>query len=106
MPERDEDGETSIERLPEVIAALPERECALAERLFQVVRSDGRIVPPPEMLPLLADAFGSVERALRQRAVRVTNRWTYEGTVFNPLRALRPGSGAGVAADVDDRLRE
>ncbi len=83
-----------IDRLPEMIAALPEAERGLAERLFQINVSEGKTVPPPEMEPWLEQTFGSVGAVLHQRIVRVINRWTFEGTTFNPLRSLRPGSGA------------
>lgn len=83
-----------IERLPGLIAALPEPERTLANRLFAVVAAEGTIVPPPEMYPWLERTFGSVDAALRQRIVRVTNRWTFEGATFNPLRNRRPSSGA------------
>ena len=83
-----------IERLPALIAALPEPERTLANRLFAVVASEGAIVPPPEMYPWLERTFGSVDATLHQRIIRVTNRWTFEGATFNPLRSRRPGSGA------------
>src|SRR5579872_1137393 len=83
-----------IERLPALIAALPEYERTLANRLFSVVASEGAIVPPPEMRPWLERTFGSVDATLHQRIVRVTNRWTFEGATFNPLRSRRPGSGS------------
>lgn len=85
--------EQRIEHLPDLIAGLPAVERTLAERLFEVVVSEGTLVPPPEMAPWLEHTFGSVEAARRQRIVRVTNRWTYEGAVFNPLRSRRPGAG-------------
>ena len=85
---------TSIDRLPEMIAALPEAERGLAQRLFRIDVSEGMAVPPAEMEPWLERTFGSVGAVLNQRIVRVINRWTFEGTTFNPLRSLRPGSGA------------
>jgi hypothetical protein len=114
MPEQQkhlESLEPRIGRLPELIAALPDTERALAARLFNVNASEGEIVPPPEMLPWLERTFGSVDAALHQRIVRVTNRWTFEGTTFNPLRSRRPGSGttmqaATPIADVPEELRE
>ena len=98
----------TIAQLPDLIAALPERERELAERLFQVEVSEGRIEPPPEMEPWIERTFGSIEAARRQRIVRVMNRWTFEGSTFNPLRAQRPGAGttaSGPAADPPE-LRE
>jgi hypothetical protein len=84
----------TIDQLPELIAALPDRERALAARLFQVVVVEGQAVPPPEMRPWVERTFGSVEAVLNQRIVRVTNRWTFEGATFNALRSRRPGAGA------------
>lgn len=102
-----DDALPTIARLPELIAALPERERALAERLFQVEVSEGIINPPLEMEPWIARTFGSVEAARRQRIIRVMNRWTFEGATFNPLRAQRPGAGATTAAPGDPpELRE
>ncbi|MBF6590931.1 MAG: hypothetical protein IVW57_10445 [Ktedonobacterales bacterium] len=100
--------DAQIERLPELLATLPARERELAQRLFSVVASEGTIVPPPEMAPWLERVFGSVEATLRQRVVRVTNRWTFEGAAFNSLRAHRPGvslSAGGAAPSPEVRAR-
>jgi len=86
--------ELRISHLPEIIAALPDHERALVHRLFQIIVTEGAIVPPPEMIPWLERTFGSAEVTLSQRIVRVTNRWTFEGAIFNPLRSRRPASGA------------
>lgn len=83
-----------IDRLPDLVAALPASERALVERLFQIVATRGEIVPPPEMEPWLERTFGSVAATREQQIIRVMNRWTFEGATFNPLRASRPGSGA------------
>ena len=91
---RSEATTSNIGQLPDRIAALPEHERALANRLFSIVASEGAIVPPPEMYPWLERTFGSIDATLRQRIVRVTNRWTFEGATFNPLRSRRPGSGS------------
>jgi hypothetical protein len=92
----------TIADLPNLIAALPERERAIAERLFQVDVSEGTIEPPAEMEPWIERTFGSVAAARRQRIVRVMNRWTFEGATFNPLRAQRPGAGTTAAGPTTD----
>jgi hypothetical protein len=91
QPERDETRR--ITELADLIAALPDHERTLVERLFAVAMAEGVIAPPVEMEPWLAQTFGSVEAALRQRVTRVMNRWTFEGAAFNPLRARRPVYG-------------
>ncbi|HEV8192692.1 MAG TPA: hypothetical protein VGP82_14595 [Ktedonobacterales bacterium] len=85
-------AEARIGVLPQLIASLPRHERTLAQRLFQVVAETGTIVPPREMIPWLGRTFGSVEATLHQHIVRVTNRWTFEGATFNPLRGRRPGN--------------
>ncbi len=85
-------AEAQIRRLPQLVASLPEHERTLAERLFQIVVETGALVPPSEMTPWLERTFGSVEATVEQRIVRVTNRWTFEGATFNPLRGRRPGN--------------
>jgi hypothetical protein len=92
----------SIAELPDLIAALPQREREIAELLFQVEVSEGTIDPPAAMELWIERTFGSVAAARRQRIVRVMNRWTFEGATFNPLRAQRPGAGTtatGLTAD-------
>lgn len=100
----------TIGQLPERVAALPPDLRALTGQLFEIVSADGVIVPPPEMEPWLARTFGSVEATLRQRVIRVTNRWTFEGATFNSLRSQRPSSGttqaSGNAPEVPPELRE
>jgi hypothetical protein len=94
-----------ITDLPRLIAALPDHDRSLVERLFAVEALEGEIMPPPEMEPWLVSTFGLVEAALRQRVVRVMNRWTFEGATFNPLRAHRPISSAGSASGASVRQR-
>lgn len=84
----------TIATLVECVAHLSPDQRAVVDRLFEVVEAEGTIVPPPEMEPWLERTFGSVAATLSQRIVRVTNRWTFEGATFNPLRSRRPGSGA------------
>lgn len=89
---------TTIDQLLAQVDTLAPASCELAQRLFEMVETEGVIVPPPEMEPWLARTFGSAEATLRQRIIRVTNRWTFEGATFNPLRSRRPGSGTTQAA--------
>ncbi len=105
MSQSERDEARRITDLPRLIAALPDHERAVVERLFAVEAAEGVIAPPAEMEPWLAATFGSVEAALRQRVIRVMNRWTFEGAAFNLLRARRPISNAGAAPGVNVRQR-
>ncbi len=72
------------------MAALPPLDRELFHRLFRLTVSEGLLRAPASMHGWLKEQFGSVEEVERQAVVRVTNRWTLEETVFNPLRARRP----------------
>ena len=80
----------SIAALEERIAALTGDARAAAERIYAVSTSTGTLVPPDEMRPWIEKQFGSVAAVEAQRIVRVTDRVTLEGALFNDLRARRP----------------
>lgn len=80
----------SVLELPGRIAALPADARARVDRLFRVEVAEGTAAPPPEMHDWLRQQFGSVEAVERQSVVRITNRWTLDGSLFSPLRGRRP----------------
>ncbi len=55
----------------------------------------GRLDPPAEMEAWITRLFGSVDAVREQRIVRVTNIVTWEGALFNDLRAMRPMEARG-----------
>ncbi len=94
-------AERKITQLPTLIENLPERERTLANRIFDVSASTGRLVAPEGMRAWIENSFGSVEAVAEQKIVRVTNKITLEGTLFNSLRASRP-----LDTEVDADLEE
>lgn len=82
--------ERKITEIPALIENLPERDRALANRILDVSASTGRLVAPEEMRAWIEKSFGSLEAVGEQKIVRVTNRFTLEGALFNSLRASRP----------------
>jgi hypothetical protein len=94
MIETHESQETKTPRaITDLVAALdrlPVAERVRFERIFHVTESVGTLVAPPSMQSWIEAFFGSVEAVEQQRIVRVTNRVTFEGTLFNALRASRP----------------
>lgn len=96
----------SIAELEERIAALPSEARVAAERIYAVSTTTGTLVPPDEMRPWIEKLFGSVEAVRAQRIVRVTDRVTLEGALFNDLRARRPMSVPEKSgAEVADTIR-
>ncbi len=80
----------TIVDLPELVAALPAECRTRFERIFRVDRVVGRCRVPQAMRAWVESQFGSVAAVERQTVVRVTNRVTFDGALFNPLRRWRP----------------
>ncbi len=80
----------AITDLPDLVAALPPGRRARFERIFDVQRDEGRCVVPESMRGWVEQHFGAVEAVETQHIIRVTNRVTWEGVLFNPLRLRRP----------------
>jgi hypothetical protein len=95
--------ERKITKLPDLISVLTPEERVLAERIFDVSTTTGRLDPPEAMHAWIEKSFGSVDRVTAQRIVKVTNRITLEGTLFNELRASRP-LDTGVSLDLDREI--
>ena len=95
--------ENRITDLPRLIENLPAEDRAVADRILAVSATTGRLDPPEGMRPWVEKSFGSVEAVTSQRIVKVTNRVTLEGTLFNELRASRP-LDTGVSLDLDREI--
>jgi hypothetical protein len=89
--------------LPSLVEALSPDDRAAARRIFDVAATTGRLDPPEAMRAWIERSFGSVEAVLEQRIVRVTNRVTLQGTLFNGLRASRP-LDTGVGVDLEREI--
>ena len=92
-----------ITDLPSLVEALTSDDRAAARRIFDVAATTGRLDPPEAMRAWIERSFGSVEAVLEQRIVRVTNRVTLQGTLFNGLRASRP-LDTGVGVDLEREI--
>jgi len=90
MPER-----PGIADLENLVAALPADEQARFARLFHVSTTIGILDPPPSMAAWIEKFFGSVDAVRAQKIVKVTNLVTWEGALFNELRARRPMEAKG-----------
>ena len=95
----------SITNLDGLVAVLSARDRDLFERIFFLVVTDGTLVPPESMHDWITGYFGSVDAVRRQRIVKVTNRITLEGALFNELRASRPIEVPPGGQDLEDTVR-
>ena len=80
----------SIVELEDLVASLPGDARAAAGRILSISTTIGRLDPPAEMHEWIRKFFGSVDAVREQRIVRVNNLVTFEGALFNELRAMRP----------------
>jgi hypothetical protein len=80
----------SITNLAEMVETLSVQDRGRFQRIFLVNTAVGSLNPTPAMREWVEKYFGSVEAVREQRVVRVTNRVTWEGSLFNELRARRP----------------
>jgi hypothetical protein len=95
--------EKSIVDLVDLVDSLPADLRETFHRLFHISATIGEIDPPEHMHRWIERYFGSVESVLRQRVIKVTNRYTFEATLFNELRARRPLE-ARIPADLADEI--
>lgn len=86
-----------------MISGLSPEDRAVADRILQVSETTGRLVPPEGMRSWIEKSFGSVEAVTEQRIIKVTDRVTLEGTLFNELRANRPLDTA-VSVDLEREI--
>lgn len=63
------------------------------DRIFHVAGYTGELVLPEGIRDWAAGRFGDLAGVEKQRIMKITNRVTMEGTLFNALRALRPLAG-------------
>jgi len=80
----------SITELEDTVNSLPAEARKLFQQIYAVTTTTGELRIPPGMEPWVKQQFGSVEAVTRQTIVKVTNKVTFEGTLFNQLRSLRP----------------
>jgi hypothetical protein len=96
-------AERKIIDLRALICDLSPEDRILANRIFDVSTTTGRLDPPEAMHAWIEKSFGSVDQVTAQRIVKVTNSITLEGTLFNGLRASRP-LDTGVSLDLDREI--
>jgi hypothetical protein len=96
-------AERKITDLRALISDLSPEDRILANRIFDVSTTTGRLVPPKAMHAWIEKSFGSVDHVTAQHIVKVTNRITLEGTLFNGLRASRP-LDTGISLDLDREI--
>ena len=81
---------SNITDVEEIVNSLPAGERKLFQRIYAITTTTGELRVPQKMQPWVRRHFGSVEAVTEQKIVKITNKVTSEGTLFNQLRASRP----------------
>jgi hypothetical protein len=79
-----------ITELDTIIETLSPEEKKLFHRLFHYSITTGHLRTPKTMNSWIEEQFGSLEAVAIQKIAKITNLVTFEGTLFNRLRASRP----------------
>lgn len=84
--------QASISDLPLLVEGLSPQDREVFGRLFYFSQVIGYLNPPALMTDWVREHFGSLEAVQWQPIIKVVNRATLEGSLFNKLRAARPVS--------------
>ncbi len=76
--------------LETLVASLPPSARERFDRIFHLSVTSGHLAPPDTMDDWLVRQFGSLDAVRQQRIVKITNRITLEGALFNAQRSQRP----------------
>ena len=74
------------------------------ERIYSVWEARGQLIPPEEMNFWIESNFGDLESVKNQSFLKITNKVTYEGSIFNELRTKRPVVGDSNFAQVIEEI--
>jgi galactose-1-phosphate uridylyltransferase len=78
-----------ISELEAAVQRLPAEDREVFARIFEVEVSTGHLAEPATMRKWIEQRFGTVSAVREQRVIKVTNRITLEGALFNALRGMR-----------------
>jgi hypothetical protein len=80
----------TIIELPRLVESLSDQSRERFQRIFHLSATTGHLYAPRVMHPWIESYFGSLEAVTMQRIIKLTNIVTWEGALFNDLRARRP----------------
>lgn len=92
----------TIYQLPKVLDDLSEKEKILFDRIYDFYVKTGKLKLPESLKCWTNQKFGNCKN---QKIIRITNKLTFESTLFNELRAKRPIE-ARVSEDLDEIIEK
>lgn len=79
-----------ITELPQKIQELDPQIKEIFERIFEIKEAEAYLGIPATMRAWVKENFGNVANVKKQRVVRIYNKMTGEGAIYNELRSKRP----------------
>ncbi len=80
----------SIIYLQENIKALRGKNRAIFKEIYNITVGQGKLIIPESINNWVKQTFGTLRSVENQKIVKVFNKYTFEGAIFNELRAKRP----------------
>jgi hypothetical protein len=80
----------TIAQLPSIIDRQSDEFKQLFHRFFSLILSNGRLTVPTPMVSWVNERFGSIDAVINQKVLKITNKITLEGTIYNTIRDIRP----------------
>ena len=81
---------TFKEELYKNLGNLSPEETEVLHNIYRITETRGRLKIPSKMESWVKDTFFSLENVRTQNFLKITNRVTGEGSIFNELRLMRP----------------
>ena len=82
------ENENKITNLIKIINALSEKEKTLIAKILKIQSAEGSLIYPAD--PEVIKSYGPRDQVEYQKIIKITNRITYECSLFNELRSNRP----------------
>ncbi len=80
----------SIMALVENIKSIRGKNKQIINELYTITEETGELIIPNSLSNWVRQTFGSTRAVEKQRIIKVVNNYSYEGAIFNELRAKRP----------------
>lgn len=93
-----------ISQLEALVASLSAGDEARFARIFHLDVTTAETAPPGTMEDWLIEHFGSLDAVRQQCIIKVTNRVTLEGALFNALRAQRPLQAPAFNRSIEEQI--
>jgi len=95
----------TLSKLEELIAQLNPQTREKFIRIFEISQVEGRLKIPKPMQNWVEEKFESMANVENQQIIKITNKITHRGILFNPLRSQRPNQAENHDATLSELIQ-